>query len=115
MYGKHLHIRQNVVLIYHFLLVVSSPIEDHYHDPKRKQFSFQKIKKRSIHTRINFSKLFHVSKSVSIVNHVYGFAAICNDLILSSDALSSSKSYRASSRTVLNRSCASIRAWKEEE
>ena len=43
-------------------------------------------------TRISFSKLFHVSKSVSMVNHVYGFAAMFNDLILSSDALSSSKS-----------------------
>jgi hypothetical protein len=51
MYEKHLHIQQNVVLIYHFLLVVSSPIEDHYHDPNRRKqkiFSFKKEKDRFI-------------------------------------------------------------------
>ena len=73
MYGKHSHIRQSVVLIYRFLLDVSSPIEDHDLDPRKTTFSklstlvYEQI---SIRTRINFSRLFHVSKSVSIVNHV---------------------------------------------
>ena len=104
MYGKHWHIQQNVVSIYHFLLDVSSPIVDHDLDPKQ-TISFQTNRWiNAMLTRINFSRLFHVSKSVSMVNQVYGLAAIFNDLILSSEAFNSSKSYRASSRTVLNRS-----------
>jgi len=47
MYEKHLHIQQNVVLIYHFLLVVSSPIEDHYHDPNRRKKKFSLSKKQN--------------------------------------------------------------------
>lgn len=44
MYGKHLHIQQSVVVVYHFLLVVSFLIEDHHHDPIKQNILVSKVK-----------------------------------------------------------------------